>query len=78
MWGVGTTIPAGAGCTGIGCSGGLTNPGWVPMLCKAVPYICMECLGVNLLHICVYSLDTTIHNCSSSGSLFFTTLRWNN
>ena len=33
------------------------------------------CLGVNLLHVC---RCTAIHNCSSSGSLFFTTLRWYN
>ena len=34
-----------------------------------------SCLGVILLH---FILCTVIHNCSSSGSLFFTSLRWNN
>ena len=33
------------------------------------------CLGVIILHFIVC---TAIHNCSSSGSLFFTTLRQNN
>ena len=32
------------------------------------------CLGVIILHFIVC---TAIHNCLSSGSLFFTTLRWN-
>ena len=33
------------------------------------------CLGVIILHFIVC---TVIHNCSSSGSLFFASLRWNN
>ena len=33
------------------------------------------CLGVIILCLMVC---TVIHNCSSSGSLFFATLRWNN
>ena len=34
-----------------------------------------SCLGVIILH---FIASTAIHNCSSSGSLFFTTLRQNN
>ena len=43
-------------------------------------YYIMVCLGISLLHmyVCVFIYKcTAIHNCSSSGSLFFTTLRWN-
>ena len=48
--------------------------------CKAVWLLELFSLIVNmsrgnLLHVC---LGTAIHNCSSSGSLFFTMLRWNN
>ena len=34
-----------------------------------------SCLGVNILCLIVC---TAIHNCSSSGSIFFVSLRWNN
>ena len=51
------------------------------LLCRAVQlfglfslYLSILHLGVNLLHVC---RCTAIHNCSSSGSLFFTTLRQN-
>ena len=45
------------------------------LLCKAVLSICEECLEVSLLHVFIC---TSIHNCSSSGSLFFASLRQNN
>ena len=50
------------------------------MLCKAVQLLELFSLIVNmsrgnLLHD---SIGTVIHNCSSSGSLFFATLRQNN
>ena len=50
------------------------------MLCKAVQLLRLFSLIANmsrgnLLHDC---LGTAIHNCSSSGSLFFATLRQNN
>ena len=35
----------------------------------------LKCLGVIILHLIVC---TAIHNCSSSGSLFFASLRQNN
>ena len=47
------------------------------MLCKAVQsiWLILMCLGVIILH----KIEcTAIHNCSSSGSLFFASLRWNN
>ena len=50
------------------------------VLCKAIRLLELFSLIVNmsrgnLLHDCV---GTAIHNCLSSGSLFFATLRWNN
>ena len=47
------------------------------VLCKAVwsNHLIFMCLGVIILHMIVC---TAIHNCSSSGSLFFASLRWNN
>ena len=45
------------------------------LLCKAVLSLCVECLGVNLLHVFIC---TAIHNSLSSGSLFFASLRQNN
>ena len=47
------------------------------LLCKAVQsnQLIFICLGVIILHIIVC---TVIHNCSSSGSLFFASLRQNN
>ena len=49
----------------------------VVVLCKAVwsNQLISMCLGVIILHMIVC---TVIHNCSSSGSLFFTSLRQNN
>ena len=49
----------------------------IPVLCKAVwsNWLILMCLGVIILHMIVC---TAIHNCSSSGSLFFATLRQNN
>ena len=47
------------------------------LLCKAVQsnWLISMCLGVIILHMIVC---TMIHNCLSSGSHFFASLRWNN
>ena len=53
------------------------NQTFAVVLCRAVwsNQLILMCLGVIILHMIVC---TAIHNCSSSGSLFFATLRQNN
>ena len=45
------------------------------VMCLKISLIWFSCLGVIILH---FILCTAIHNCLSSGSLFFTSLRQNN